>query len=45
MTDHREKFKELNQKITGNVKFKDGSLVEIKAEDPSCSNARMISND
>ncbi|XP_047306189.1 uncharacterized protein LOC124909563 [Impatiens glandulifera] len=30
MKGHREKFNELNKKITRNVKFGDGSLVEIK---------------
>ncbi|XP_020596269.1 uncharacterized protein LOC110036216 [Phalaenopsis equestris] len=30
MTGFREKFNELDEKITGNVKFRDGSLIESK---------------
>ncbi|XP_047309535.1 uncharacterized protein LOC124912946 [Impatiens glandulifera] len=30
MTGHREKFNELDEKITGKVKFRDGSFVDIK---------------
>ncbi|WCJ34769.1 hypothetical protein M5689_016057 [Euphorbia peplus] len=32
MTGHREKFKELDEGITGQVKFGDGSLVHIKGK-------------
>lgn len=30
MTGHREKFKKLDETVTGQVKFRDGSLVHIK---------------
>ncbi|XP_074327203.1 uncharacterized protein LOC141665119 [Apium graveolens] len=32
MTGEREKFMELNEKITGTVRFRDGSAVEIKGK-------------
>ena len=32
MTDDKEKFEELNDKITGSVKFGDGSTVQIEGK-------------
>jgi hypothetical protein len=43
MTGCREKFAELDTKVTGSVKFGDGSIVEICGNALSCSSAKTAS--
>lgn len=44
MTGHREKFSELNESITGQVRFGDGSTVKIKEKVRLFLSVRMEKN-